>query len=93
MVLLEFNIWGYQLSLTGPRRPVAGLDRNLAKPVRGVGGLACQPHRAKTFKLSSDLHFVEKVCDIVGLYISPKDRALVLRVEQKLMPRTLDSGY
>jgi hypothetical protein len=39
-----------------------------------------QPHRAQTFKLSSDPLFVDKVRDIVGLYLSPPHRALVLSV-------------
>src|SRR4029077_8271799 len=37
-----------------------------------------QPHRAETFKLSTDPLFVEKVRDIVGLYLSPPERAIVL---------------
>jgi putative transposase len=37
-----------------------------------------QPHRQKTFKLSKDPFFVEKVRDIVGLYLNPPDKALVL---------------
>ena len=37
-----------------------------------------QPHRAESFKLSSDPFFVEKVRDIVGLYMAPPERALVL---------------
>ena len=42
-----------------------------------------QPHRSETFKLSSDPFFVEKVRDIVGLYLAPPDRALVLCVDEK----------
>ena len=42
-----------------------------------------QPHRSETFKLSSDPLFVDKVRDIVGLYLSPPDRALVLCVDEK----------
>ena len=42
-----------------------------------------QPHRAETFKLSADPLFVEKVRDIVGLYLSPPDRAVVLCVDEK----------
>jgi pyruvate-formate lyase len=37
-----------------------------------------QPHRAETFKLSKDPLFIEKVRDIVGLYLNPPDKALVL---------------
>ena len=42
-----------------------------------------QPHRVETFKLSSDPLFVEKVRDIVGLYLSPPERAVVLCVDEK----------
>src|SRR6266851_4942311 len=42
-----------------------------------------QPHRSKSFKLSTDPFFVEKVCDVVGLYLNPPDKALVLRVDEK----------
>ena len=49
-----------------------------------------QPHRAETFKLSGDPHFVDKVRDIVGLYLSPPDRALVLCVDEKSQIQALD---
>jgi transposase len=42
-----------------------------------------KPHRSETFKLSADPEFVEKVRDIVGLYLSPPDRALVRCVDEK----------
>ena len=42
-----------------------------------------QPHRSETFKLSKDPLFIEKVRDIVGLYLSPPERALVLCVDEK----------
>jgi len=42
-----------------------------------------QPHRRESFKLSSDPFFVEKVRDIVGLYLNPPERALVLCVDEK----------
>ena len=42
-----------------------------------------QPHRTKGLKLSSDPFFVEKVRDIVGLYLNPPDNALVLCVDEK----------
>lgn len=45
-----------------------------------------QPHRTETFKLSNDPLFVEKVRDIVGLYLSPPERALVLCVEPRGSP-------
>ena len=49
-----------------------------------------QPHRSETFKLSSDPLFVEKVRDIVGLYLSPPERALVLCVDEKSQIQALD---
>lgn len=42
-----------------------------------------QPHRTETFKFSSDPAFIEKVRDLVGLYLAPPDRALVLCVHDK----------
>jgi putative transposase len=44
---------------------------------------AVQPHRSKSFKLSTDPFFVEKVRDIVGLYLNPPDHAIVLAVDEK----------
>lgn len=49
-----------------------------------------QPHRSETFKLSKDPLFVEKVRDIVGLYMNPPDRALVLCVDEKSQIQALD---
>jgi transposase len=49
-----------------------------------------QPHRAETFKLSTDPLFTEKVRDIVGLYLAPPDRALVLCVDEKSQVQALD---
>src|SRR5438876_12395647 len=49
-----------------------------------------QPHRSQTFKLSSDPLFVDKVRDIVGLYLSPPNRALVLSLDEKSQIQALD---
>ncbi len=49
-----------------------------------------QPHRAETFKLSHDPNFVEKVRDIVGLYMSPPENAVVLCVDEKIQVQALD---
>jgi transposase len=49
-----------------------------------------QPHRVETFKLSKDPLFIEKVRDIVGLYLQPPDRALVLCVDEKSQIQALD---
>jgi len=49
-----------------------------------------QPHRAETFKLSTDPLFVDKVRDVVGLYMSPPDKAIVLCVDEKSQVQALD---
>jgi transposase len=49
-----------------------------------------QPHRSETFKLSTDPLFVEKVRDIVGLYLNPPEHALVLCVDEKTQVQALD---
>ena len=51
---------------------------------------ALQPHRTETFKLSTDPQFVDKVRDIVGLYMSPPDNAIVLCVDEKSQVQALD---
>lgn len=51
---------------------------------------ALQPHRSETFKLSKDPLFIEKVRDIVGLYLDPPDRALVLCVDEKAQIQALN---
>ena len=49
-----------------------------------------KPHLAKTFKLSSDPFFIEKVRDIVGLYLNPPDHAMVLCVDEKSQIQALN---
>lgn len=51
---------------------------------------ALQPHRSETFKLSKDPLFVDKVRDIVGLYMSPPEQAMVLCVDEKSQIQALD---
>lgn len=51
---------------------------------------ALQPHRSESFKLSSDPLFIEKVRDIVGLYLHPPERAAVLSVDEKTQVQALD---
>jgi len=51
---------------------------------------ALQPHRVRTFKLSKDPLFIEKVRDIVGLYLNPPAKALVLCVDEKAQIQALD---
>ena len=66
----------------------SGLSHTTIWRIWGAFGL--QPHRSETFKLSGDPHFVDKVRDIVGLYLSPPDRALVLCVDEKSQIQALD---
>ena len=49
-----------------------------------------QPHRQKTFKYSNDPHLVEKVVDVVGLYLDPPERALVLSIDEKSQIQALN---
>jgi len=49
-----------------------------------------KPHRLKTFKISNDPNFAEKVVDVVGLYLAPPDNAMVLSVDEKTQIQALD---
>jgi transposase len=49
-----------------------------------------RPHRLKTFKISNDPQFAEKVIDVVGLYMDPPDNAMVLSVDEKTQIQALD---
>jgi len=49
-----------------------------------------KPHLVDTFKLSNDPQFIEKVRDVVGLYLNPPDAALVLCVDEKTQVQALD---
>lgn len=66
----------------------AGLSQSAISRIWRAFGL--QPHRSETFKLSKDPLFIEKVRDIVGLYLHPPDRALVLCVDEKSQIQALD---
>jgi transposase len=48
------------------------------------------PHRVRTFKLSTDRQFLEKLTDVVGLYLNPPDKAVVLCVDEKSQIQALD---
>jgi len=83
---------------TTPRGQTHWSTRELAK-VTGMSRMAIsriwrafglQPHRTETFKLSPDPLLIEKVRDIVGLYMNPPDRALVLCVDEKSQIQALD---
>ena len=49
-----------------------------------------KPHLVRTFKVSRDKHFVEKLFDVVGLYLNPPDKSLVLCVDEKSQIQALD---
>jgi len=66
----------------------AGLSQSAVCRIWRAFGL--QPHRTETFKLSTDPLFIEKVRDIVGLYLHPPDKALVLCVDEKTQIQALD---
>jgi putative transposase len=82
------------LKRTLSRKPKAGTHWTVREAARASGisksavhrlfqAFAVQPHRTRSFKLSTDPFFVEKVRDIVGLYLNPPDHALVLCVDEK----------
>jgi transposase len=66
----------------------AGLSQSAISRIWRAFGL--QPHRSESFKLSTDPLFVEKVRDIVGLYLNPPDKALVLCLDEKSQIQALD---
>ena len=66
----------------------SGLSRMTISRIWRAFGL--QPHRAETFKLSPDPQLIEKVRDIVGLYMNPPDHALVFCVDEKSQIQALD---
>jgi len=89
------------ITLTLERRPLdathwstramakrSGLSQTAVSRIWRAFGL--QPHRSATFKLSKDPLFIDKVRDIVGLYLDPPDKALVLCVDEKSQIQALD---
>jgi putative transposase len=72
-------------------RPMAETIKISKSTVHRIwNAFALQPHRQKSFKLSNDPFFVEKVRDIVGLYLSPPKNAMVLCVDEKSQIQALD---
>ena len=65
-----------------------GVSRSMVHRVWRAHGL--KPHLTRTFKVSNDPRFVEKVVDVVGLYLDPPDHALVLCVDEKSQIQALD---
>ena len=67
---------------------VVGLSPASIQRIWKTHGL--KPHRVRTFKLSRDPHFVDKLQDIVGLYLNPPEHAIVLSVDEKSQIQALD---
>jgi transposase len=65
-----------------------GISHTSVQRIWAEAGL--KPHLIKRFKISNDPHFEEKVTDVVGLYLNPPDRALVLCVDEKSQIQALD---
>ena len=65
-----------------------GLSKSTVHRYLSLFGL--QPHRSKSFNLSTDPFFIEKVRDVVGLYLNPPDHALVLCVDEKSQVQALE---
>ena len=66
----------------------SGLSRSTVGRIWKAFGL--RPHQVETFKLSTDPQFVDKVRDVVGLYLDPPEKALVLCVDEKSQIQALD---
>lgn len=64
------------------------VSESMVQRVWKANGL--KPHLVRTFKLSNDPHFVEKLIDVVGLYLNPPEHALVLCVDEKSQIQALD---
>jgi len=67
---------------------VQGVSRSTVQRIWNSHGL--QPYRVETFKLSKDKRFVEKLTDVVGVYLNPPDKAVVLCVDEKTQVQALD---
>ena len=89
------------VAMTLNEKPPAGTHWSARKLARAVGlshtsvqriwaAHGLKPHLTKRFKLSNDKRFAEKVQDIVGLYLDPPDKALVLAVDEKSQIQALD---
>ncbi len=65
-----------------------GVSRSMVQRVWKANGL--KPHRVNSFKVSNDKHFIEKMTDVVGLYLNPPEHALVLCADEKTSIQALD---
>jgi len=92
------------VAVTLNEKPPAGTHWSARKLARAVGlshtsvqriwaAHGLKPHLTKRFKLSNDKRFAEKVQDVVGLYLDPPDKALVLAVDEKSQIQALDRNH
>ena len=87
---------GHAGTPAGRRHPlVAGVDgQRIGLSKSTVGRIwkafGLKPHLVDTFKISTDPHFIDKVRDVVGLYLDPPEKALVLCVDEKSQIQALD---
>ncbi len=65
-----------------------GVSHSTVQKIWAARGL--KPHRVKTFKLSNDPRFEEKLADVVGLYLNPPESAIVLSMDEKSQIQALD---
>ena len=67
---------------------IQGVSKSLINDVWRAHNL--KPHLTKSFKLSRDAHFLDKLTDVVGLYLNPPEQAIVLCVDEKTQIQALD---
>ena len=86
-----------KLGLAGMHKDAPRRGRPHKVDAQRVVHLACiwrahglKPHLSHTFKVSNDIRFEEKLTDVVGLYMSPPERAVVLCCDQKSQVQALD---
>jgi transposase len=85
---VALQAWTRRRTSARPGRPQVGLNQTAVARIWRAFGL--QPHRTETWKLSKDPLFVDKVRDVVGLYLNPPERAVVLCVDEKSQIQALD---
>ena len=79
---------GYDALTTNSISERAGVSKDTVRRIWNELGI--QPHRVDTFKLSNDPAFTEKLIDVVGLYLNPPERAMVLCMDEKSQIQALD---
>src|SRR5437016_185046 len=90
---LQKQVWRARIGVVseeevGAMGKAAGVSHRSVQRIWAAHGL--KPHRVRTFKLSTDPKFADKVQDVVGLYVDPPEHALVLSVDEKSQIQALD---